>query len=96
MRVPFQMLIGVNRRHSLQGHGGAAGCRSSVKRIEASVTAVTAAVAASRRRRGIRSGEGGREGAERSGGGGGRRGKVELGSGRFDVDTLRDSFTPIN
>lgn len=23
-------------------------------------------------------------------------GRVELGSGRFDVDTLRDSFTPIN
>lgn len=24
------------------------------------------------------------------------QGKVELRSGRFDVDTLRDSFTPIN
>jgi len=81
-----------------RGHGGAAGYRSSVKRIEASVAAMTAAAAASRRRRGTRSGEGEgeREGGERSGGGGGRRGKVELGSGRFDVDTLRDSFTPIN
>lgn len=60
VRVPFQMLIGVNRRHSLRGRGGAAGCRSSVKRIEASVAV------ASRRRRGTRSGEG--EG-KRSGGG---------------------------
>lgn len=96
MRVPFQMLIGVNRRHSLQGYTEAAGCRSSVKRIEASVAAAVAT--ASRRRRGIR--RGGGRGAvgkrDRESGRGGRRGKVELGSGRFDVDTLRDSFTPIN
>lgn len=36
---------------------------------------------------------GGDDGGERRAGG---EGKVELGSGRFDVDTLRDSFTPIN
>lgn len=53
------MLIGDT---ASRGHGGAAGCRSSVKRIEASVAAMTAA-AASRRRQGTRSGEG--EGGER-------------------------------
>lgn len=63
VRVPFQMLIGVNRRHSLQGYTEAAGCRSSVKRIEASVAAAVAT--ASRRRWGIRRGGGKGSGAER-------------------------------